>query len=435
MRYSFGDLVLDTERFLLERGGEPQHVQPQVFDVLSHLVANRSRVVPKTELLDTVWGDRFVSESTLTSRIKAARRVVGDDGITQKVIKTVHGRGYRWVADVGELAEPSGIGTGHRLEPPQRKLEQRIRFCRTSDGERLAYATVGEGPPLVRAAHWITHLDYEWASPVWQHWMEGLSRQRTLVRYDERGCGLSDHDPYDVSLESFVQDLETVVDDLGLERFPLMGLSQGGPVAIEYAHRHPERVSRLILVGAFVKGRRARSFTPQHHREFEMQRELIRLGWGRDEHSFRLYFSSVFMPDADPQLWTDFAELMRRTTSAENALRLFDACLDMDVTRGGGGPGPADADPARPRRHADPLRAGGRARLAASGAAGWCPWTRRTTCCGRTSRRGTTFWRRSTPSSPRTSPPEVHGRSTRSPRAPARSETTVVPSPPMRRQP
>ena len=332
MRYSFGDVVLDTDRFLLERAGEPQHVQPQVFDVLSHLVVNRSRVVPKTELLDTVWGDRFVSESTLTSRIKAARRVVGDDGITQHVIKTVHGRGYRWVADVGVLAEPPGVEAPQRPVAESRRLEQRIRFCRTSDGERLAYATVGQGPPLVRAAHWITHLDYEWASPVWQHWMEGLSRGRTLVRYDERGCGLSDHDPYDVSLESFVKDLETVVDDLELERFPLMGLSQGGPVAIEYAYRHPERVSRLILVGAFIKGRRARSLTPQDHREFEMQRELIRLGWGRDEHSFRLYFSSVFMPDADPQLWTDFAELMRRTTSAENALRLFDACLDMDVT-------------------------------------------------------------------------------------------------------
>ncbi len=333
MRYAFGDVVLDTDRFLLERDGEPQHVQPQVFDVLSHLLANRARVVSKTELLDTVWGDRFVSESTLTSRIKAARRVVGDDGITQNVIKTVHGRGYRWVADVGELPEPPGAGTSQRPDPPPRRLEQRIHFCKTSDGERLAYATVGDGPPLVRAAHWITHLDYEWASPVWQHWMEGLSRQRTLVRYDERGCGLSDHDPYDVSLESFVTDLETVVDDLGLERFPLIGLSQGGPVAIEYAHRHPERVSRLVLVGAFVKGRRARSLTAQDQREFEMQRELIRLGWGRDEHSFRLYFSSVFMPDADPQLWTDFAELMRRTTSAENALRLFDACLDMDVTK------------------------------------------------------------------------------------------------------
>ena len=277
MRYSFGDVVLDTDRFLLERAGQPQHVQPQVFDVLSHLVANRARVVPKTELLDTVWGDRFVSESTLTSRIKAARRVVGDDGITQHVIKTVHGRGYRWVADVGvapaqAAAEPGAVT---RPDAPPRRVEQRIRFCRTSDGERLAYATVGEGPPLVRAAHWITHLDYEWASPVWQHWMEGLSRNRTLVRYDERGCGLSDHDPYDVSLESFVHDLETVVDDLGLDRFPLMGLSQGGPVAIEYAHRHPERVSRLVLVGAFVKGRRARSVTPEHLREFEMQRELI----------------------------------------------------------------------------------------------------------------------------------------------------------------
>ena len=332
MRFSFGDAVLDTARFILERGGEPQHVQPQVFDVLSHLVLNRSRVVPKTELLDTVWGDRFVSESTLTSRIKAARRAVGDDGITQSVIKTVHGRGYRWVVPVEELAEPSGSSDRQRPAPPPRRLEQRIRFGTTGDGEGRASATVGSGPPLVRAAHWITHLDHEWASPVWQHWMDGLSRGRTLVRYDERGCGLSDHDPYDVSLESFVHDLETVVDDLGLGRFPLIGLSQGGPVAIEYAHRHPERVSRLILVGAFVKGRRARSSTPQHHREFEMQRELIRLGWGRDEHSFRLYFSSVFMPDADPQLWSDFAELMRRTTSAENALRLFDACLDMDVS-------------------------------------------------------------------------------------------------------
>src|SRR6187431_686257 len=160
MRYSFGDLVLDTERFLLERGGEPQHVQPQVFDVLSHLVANRSRVVPKTELLDTIWGDRFVSESTLTSRIKAARRVVGDDGIMQSVIKTVHGRGYRWVADV--TVEPDASAPSPSAAVPDvRRLEQRIRFCTASDGARVAYATVGEGPPLVRAAHWVTHLDYE----------------------------------------------------------------------------------------------------------------------------------------------------------------------------------------------------------------------------------------------------------------------------------
>ena len=338
MRCSFGDLVIDTDRFLLERGGTSLHVQPQVFDVLSHLVRNRERVVPKTELLDSIWGDRFVSESTLTSRIKAARRVVGDDGISQTVIRTVHGRGYRWVADVEPVADPVAGLAGGSATPgvprpaPPRIVEQRIRFCRTSDGVRVAYATVGEGPPLVRAAHWVTHLDYEWESPVWRHWMEGLSRGRTFVRYDERGCGLSDHDPEDISLEAFVRDLETVVDELGLERFPLMGLSQGGPVAIAYAVRHPERVSRLVLVGAFVKGRVARATTPDELREAALQGELIRMGWGRDDPSFRLYFSSTFMPDAPPQMWSDFAALMRRTTSAENALRLNNAFVQMDVT-------------------------------------------------------------------------------------------------------
>ena len=337
VRFSFGDLVIDTDRFLLERGGTSLHVQPQVFDVLSHLVLNRERVVPKTELLDTIWGDRFVSESTLTSRIKAARRVVGDDGIRQAVIRTVHGRGYRWVAEVEEVADPTAdIASGSPASPPPppdpRRLEQRIRFCHTPDGVRIAYATVGDGPPLVRAAHWITHLDYEWESPVWRHWMEGLSRGRTFIRYDERGCGLSDHDPEDISFEAFVRDLETVVDELGLERFPLMGLSQGGPVAMAYAVRHPERVSRLLLVGAFMRGRIARATTPEELREAQLQGELIKVGWGRDDPSFRLYFSSTFMPDAPPQLWTDFAALMRRTTSAENALRLNNVSITMDVS-------------------------------------------------------------------------------------------------------
>jgi pimeloyl-ACP methyl ester carboxylesterase len=329
VQFAFGDLVLDTDRFLLERGGEALHVQPQVFDVISHLVLNRERVVPKTELLDTIWGDRFVSESTLTSRIKVARQMVGDDGIHQSHIKTVHGRGYRWVADV--TVEPGRPASTQRSPAPAvRRVEQRIRFCTTADGARVAYATAGVGPPLVRAAHWITHLDYDWESPVWRHWMEGLSRDRMLVRYDERGCGLSDHDPAEISFEAFVRDLETVVDELGLERFPLLGVSQGGAVAVAYAQRHPERVSRLVLVGAYITGGR-HVRTPQERAEYEMQRELIRMGWGRDNHSFRLFFSSTFMPDVPPQLWSDFAELMRRTTSAENAVRIFDVLLDLDV--------------------------------------------------------------------------------------------------------
>jgi pimeloyl-ACP methyl ester carboxylesterase/DNA-binding winged helix-turn-helix (wHTH) protein len=324
-RYLFGDVVLDTDRYLLERGGTSVAAQPQVFDVLSYLVEHRERVVPKTELLDSIWGDRFVGESALTSRIKSARRLIGDDGTAQSMIRTVHGRGYQWVADLETLG-----GVAPPAPPPE--IEQHIRFCRTSDGARLAYATIGTGPPLVRAAHWITHLDYDFRSPVWRHWLEGLSRSRMLVRYDERGCGLSDHDPDEMSLDTFVHDLETVVDDLELERFPLLGLSQGGPVAVEYARRHPERVSRLVLVNAYVRGRHHRAESDEARRATEMQREMIRLGWGLDEPSFRLYFSSTFIPDAPPELWSDFAELLRRTTSAENALRIFDACAAMDVT-------------------------------------------------------------------------------------------------------
>jgi DNA-binding winged helix-turn-helix (wHTH) protein/alpha-beta hydrolase superfamily lysophospholipase len=324
-RYLFGDVLLDTDRYLLERGGTSVAVQPQVFDVLSYLVEHRERVVPKTELLDSVWGDRFVGESALTSRIKSARRLIGDDGAAQSMIRTVHGRGYRWVADISTDDRKSAAA-------PPAETKQHIRFCRTSDGARLAYATIGDGPALVRAAHWITHLDYDFRSPVWRHWLDGLSRGRTLVRYDERGCGLSDHDPDEVSLETFVHDLETVVDDLALERFPLMGLSQGGPVAVEYTRRHPERVSHLVLVSAYVRGINHRATSDADRRQNEMQREMIRIGWGLDEPSFRLYFSSKFIPDAPPELWSDFAELLRRTTSAENALRIFDACADADVT-------------------------------------------------------------------------------------------------------
>jgi pimeloyl-ACP methyl ester carboxylesterase len=206
-----------------------------------------------------------------------------------------------------------------------------IRFCTTSDGVRLAYATVGHGPPLVRAAHWITHLDYDWHSPVWRHWLEGLANGRTLVRYDERGCGLSDHDIGEWSFDAFVHDLETVVDELGLERFPLLGVSQGGPVAIAYADRHPERVSRLVLIGAYAQGRSRRARTEEERREAALQVEVARVGWGRDDPTFRRFFTSSFIPDASPELWDAFAELLRRTTPAENAARMLATWSDIDV--------------------------------------------------------------------------------------------------------
>jgi DNA-binding winged helix-turn-helix (wHTH) protein/alpha-beta hydrolase superfamily lysophospholipase len=328
MRYRFDDYLLDTSRYELCRNGEPMHVEPQVFDVLAHLIEHRDRVVTKAELLDSVWGDQFVSESALTTRIKQLRQAVGDSGREQRVVQTVHGRGYRFVGTAEELP-----GSTHRepLTAPS-DLRQEIRFCTTPEDVRLAYATVGSGPPLVRAAHWITHLDYDWQSPVWHHWLVGLARHRTFVRYDERGCGLSDHDVDNLSLDAWVQDLETVVDDLELERFPLLGVSQGGAVALAYAARHPNRVSKLMLYGAYAKGRMRRATTDQERREAALQVEMVRLGWGRDDPAFRRFFTSTFIPDASPELWESFAELLRRTTSAENAARLLESWAEIDVS-------------------------------------------------------------------------------------------------------
>jgi pimeloyl-ACP methyl ester carboxylesterase len=170
------------------------------------------------------------------------RRAVGDSGQAQRVVRTVQGRGYQFVAEVneGKLASPD-VDT----EPPR----QDISFCVTGDGVRLASATMGAGPALVKAANWLSHLDYDRETVVWRHWLVELSRRYRLLRYDERGCGLSDWDVPDFSLDSWVRDLEAVVDAAGLDRFPLLGISRGGPVAVAYAVRNPERVSHLVLFG------------------------------------------------------------------------------------------------------------------------------------------------------------------------------------------
>jgi pimeloyl-ACP methyl ester carboxylesterase/DNA-binding winged helix-turn-helix (wHTH) protein len=327
VQYRFGDSVLDTTRYELVHEGEPVHVEPQVFDVLAHLVEHRDRVVPKTELLDAVWHHQFVTESALTTRIKQLRQAVGDSGREQRVVQTVHGRGYRFIAPVDALPET----VERPVLPVPSELRQDIRFCHATDGTRLAYATVGSGPPFVRAAHWITHLAYDWQSPVWRHWLVGLAKHHTFIRYDERGCGMSDHDVQVFSLDAWVQDLEAVVDDLALDRFPLLGVSQGGAVAVAYAARHPDRVSKLVLFGAYPQGRLRRAVTDEDRREAALQLEMVRLGWGRDDPGFRRFFTSSFIPDAPPELWDSFAEMLRRTSSAENAARLLHSWHEIDV--------------------------------------------------------------------------------------------------------
>ena len=211
------------------------------------------------------------------------------------------------------------------------RLEQEIRFCRTADGVTIAYASSGNGPPLVRAANWLTHVDHDWNSSVWRHWLVDLSREHRLIRYDERGCGLSDWDIEPPTFESWVRDLEAVVDSTGVDRFPLLGISRAGPVAIAYATRHPDRVSKLVLYGTYVQGRIARATDDEQVRLHRAQVELARLGWGRDEPTFRQVFTSQFMPEASRELWDAFNELQRRTVSAENAALILEVGASVDV--------------------------------------------------------------------------------------------------------
>jgi len=322
--YSFGDYELDTQLHELRRAGERLHVEPQVFDVLAHLFGCRDRVVPKEELLDDVWGHRYVAPTTLNSRIKAARHAVGDDGAAQRVIRTIHGRGFRVVADVDERSAAA--------QAIARPLEQRIRFCTATDGVRIAYATSGTGPALVKPANWLTHLEYDWESPVWRPWLRELSRDHMLVRHDQRGSGLSDHVVDDLSFDAWVRDLETVVDAAGLERFPLLGISQGCAVAIAYAERHPERVSRLVLYGGYPQGPIARARTPRQRAAAEMVLQQLPLGWGQDNPAFRMFFAARFLPDGTPEQMRWFSELQRIATSPEIAVRLLSTVATIDIT-------------------------------------------------------------------------------------------------------
>jgi class 3 adenylate cyclase/pimeloyl-ACP methyl ester carboxylesterase len=214
--------------------------------------------------------------------------------------------------------------------PDSLPMQQEIRFCTASDGVGIAYATVGQGFPLVKAANWLNHLEYDWESPIWRHLFRELARNNLLIRYDERGNGLSDWDVDDISFEAFVRDLETVVDATGVERFALLGISQGCAISIAYAVRHPERVTHLVLYGGYARGWGKRGSREQTETRQAMQ-TLIRQGWGQENPAFRQLFTSRLIPDATTEQMKWFNDLQRITTSPENAARIDQANGEIDV--------------------------------------------------------------------------------------------------------
>jgi class 3 adenylate cyclase/pimeloyl-ACP methyl ester carboxylesterase len=230
-----------------------------------------------------------------------------------------------------EVFAVDGIGQSAVVpDLDQANLPQEIKYCRAPDGVRLAYAIAGSGPTIVKTANWMNHLEYDWESPIWRHVFRGLASEYTLIRYDARGNGMSDWDVDELSVDAWVRDLETVVDAAGIERFPLLGISQGCAVSVAYAVRHPERVSHLILYGGFALGGKKRAPAEKERRDAMMT--LMRLGWGADSPVFRQLFTGQFIPGGTQEQADFFNELQRRTTSPECAARYFDVVGDIDVS-------------------------------------------------------------------------------------------------------
>lgn len=209
--------------------------------------------------------------------------------------------------------------------------EQKVRFATSPDGVQIAYAVSGSGPPLIKAAHFLNHLHFDWQSPVWRHWMEAFSSEYTYIRYDERGTGLSDWDVDDISLVAWVLDLETVIGEIEYPTFPLIGASQGGPVAIRYAVEHPERISHLILYGAYGRGDLAEGATDEDVSSAEALLRMTESGWDQDNPGFRRMFATKFIPEASLEELRSFEHVMQLSASAENAVRTLRAMRQFDV--------------------------------------------------------------------------------------------------------
>jgi pimeloyl-ACP methyl ester carboxylesterase/DNA-binding winged helix-turn-helix (wHTH) protein len=329
-RYQFGPFQLDTAEHRLLRNGVEVQLQLKVFETLCVLIENAGRLLKKEDLLQEVWPDTVVEENNLNKNVSLLRKALGKNTNGQSYIETVPRVGYRFVAPVKDSAATAAVtevATTRQSAP-----RQDIRFSLAADGVRIAWASIGNGPPLVKASNWLTHLDYEWESPIWRHWWSELSNHHRVIRYDERGNGMSQRDVPEVSFDTWVRDLETVVDAAKLDRFTLLGISRGGAIAVAYAVKHPERVNKLVLYGAFPMGL-------NHYgtaKDLEERRALVsltRLGWGVHNPTFCRMFTQRFIPNGTPvhENWID--DLQRMSTSAENAARLLETAANIDVRR------------------------------------------------------------------------------------------------------
>lgn len=326
MEYHFAGCQIQTDRHEFRRAGQVVHLEPQVFDLLLVLAEQAGNLLSREAFIEKVWAGLNVSDATISARISAARAAVGDNGRDQRVIETVPRRGFRLVAPVEVVDQMASA-----VAAPSHDPAPHIHFTRSSDGLRIAYASSGQGPPLLRAAHWLSHLELDWHSPIWRPLIDALGERHRLYRYDQRGTGLSGRDISSGRLEDFVADLKAVADAATLDRFSIFAPSQASPVALRFAAENPERVDRIILLGGYAEGRVFRDKLPEDTDE-ETILSLIRAGWGRRGSTFVKAFSALFMPDATPDQVDHFVQVQLESASPENAVLLRQAIDRFVVT-------------------------------------------------------------------------------------------------------
>jgi pimeloyl-ACP methyl ester carboxylesterase/DNA-binding SARP family transcriptional activator len=323
--------------------GEREETRRLRFKILSALIARLEgtpdEALPYARTLSLIEPTGATAQATLVRLLRAAGREREADEQLKRAQRRLVGFEVARTGVPSEATQRSAEvdgrvqNNGHALMRAallRTPASNSVRFCRTSDNVRIAYARVGSGPPLVWAAHWLSHLSFNWESPVWRHWTEEFARDRCFIHYDERGNGLSDWATPEFTVDAFVRDLEAVVDALGLDRFALIGSSKGGPTSIAYAARHPERVSRLVLYGTFAQGWRLQG-DPARIERGEAMIALMRQGWALDNPAFRQILTSLFLPDANLEEMSWFNDLQRASASAENAARLMRSLGEFSV--------------------------------------------------------------------------------------------------------
>lgn len=323
MRYAFADCVLDTERHEFRRDGALCHLEPQVFRLLELLLERAGEVVTRDEIIDIVWNGRIVSEATIAARISAARAAVGDTGQAQEVIRTVTRVGLQCVAEVSHEA-PAGPVAAPAPDPLA------MRMTASADGSLIAWAEEGAGPPLIRAGHWLTNLDRDRTSPIWGPWLARLGRGRRLIRYDNRGTGLSDVDCGAPSLERYAEDLLAVADAAGLETFDIFAASQSLAVSCVVAARHPDRVRRIVSYGGYPQGSAVRADAGSAAMA-EAMGTMLRLGWGQPDGGYMKSFLALFMPSSTPEQAAAFARLQLASATPDRAVEIRDVIARFDV--------------------------------------------------------------------------------------------------------